>query len=87
MGVCHSIDISNILRWSFESNNQSWKILHGGFAQSANVVGSAFTISVVTVNGILKVYICFQEQSVENIEQVNSMKDRMKQMLIDAIYL
>ena len=82
-----SVDVSNILHWSFESNDQSWKILHGGFTQSANLIGSVFTASVVTVNNILKVYICFQESSVESIEQVKNMTDRMKQHLIDVIDL
>jgi hypothetical protein len=82
-----SVDISNLLQWSFESNDPSWKILHGGFTQSANIVGSVFTTSVVTVNGILNVYICFQEHSVENIEQVKIMRDKMKELLINAISL
>jgi NRPS condensation-like uncharacterized protein len=85
-GYKHSVDISNLLQWSFESTDPSWKILHGGFTQSANIVGSAFTVSVVTVNGILKVYICFQEHNFNNIEQVKIMKNKMKQLLSDAIY-
>ncbi len=84
-GYQHSVDISNILRWSFESNDPSWKILHGGFTQSANIVGSAFTVSVVTVNGILNIYICFQEDSFKNIEQVKLLKEKMKQFLTDII--
>jgi NRPS condensation-like uncharacterized protein len=48
-GYQNSVDISNILQWSFESHHPSWKILHGGFTQSANIVGSAFTVSVVGV--------------------------------------
>jgi hypothetical protein len=84
-GYQSSVDISNILRWSFESNDSSWKILHGGFTQSANIVGSAFTVSVVTVNGILNVYICFQEQCFKNIEKVKLMKEKMKEFLIDII--
>ncbi|CAF3323988.1 unnamed protein product [Rotaria sp. Silwood2] len=86
-GYQHSVDISNILRWSFQNNDPSWKILHGGFTQSANVVGSVFTASVVTVNGILKVYISFYECSIENVEKVKIMIDRMQQLLLDAISL
>ncbi|CAF3579938.1 unnamed protein product, partial [Rotaria sp. Silwood2] len=86
-GFQHSVDISNILRWSFKTTNPSWKILHGGFTQSANVVGSVFLLSLVTVNDILKVYISFHQHSIRNIQQVHFMKDRMKQILIDAIYL
>ena len=84
-GYQNSVDISNILRWSFESPDSSWKILHGGFTQSANIVGSALTISVVTVNGILNVYLCFQEASFRNIEQVKMMKEKIKQHVIDEI--
>jgi hypothetical protein len=84
-GYSNSVEISNILRWSFESNDPSWKILHGGFSQSANIIGCAFTVSIVTVNGILKAYICFQEHSFGNIEQVKMMRDRMKQFLTDSI--
>ncbi len=83
-GYGNSVEISNLLRWSFESDDSSWKILHGGFSQSANIVGCAFTVSVVTVNGILKVYICFQEHSFDDIEQVKMMGDRMKQFLVDS---
>jgi hypothetical protein len=86
-GRSYSVDVSNLLRWSFESNNQSWKILHGGFAQSANMIGSVLTTSVVTVNDILKVFISFQEPNVESVEQVKNMGDKMKQYLIDAISL
>ncbi|CAF0959607.1 unnamed protein product [Rotaria sordida] len=86
-GYQNTVDISNILGWSFQSNDPSWNIIHGGFTQSANTVGSLFTLSVVTINDILKVYISFHEHSIENIEQVNFIKDRMKQILIDAIYL
>jgi NRPS condensation-like uncharacterized protein len=84
-GYQHSLDVSNILRWSFESNDPSWKILHGGFSQSANIIGSAFTVSVVTVNEILNVYLCYQEQCFKNIEQVKVMKERTKQFLVDVI--
>lgn len=86
-GLQNSLDISNILRWTFQSNDASWKILHGGFTQSANIVGSVFTTSVVTVNGNLKVYISFYEHAVGDVHQVKIMKDKMKQILIDAISL
>jgi hypothetical protein len=86
-GYGYSVDISNLLRWSFGSNDPSWKILHGGFTQSANIIGSAFTISTVTINDILKAYICFQEHSFQNMEEVKLMRDRMKQFLIDSISL
>ncbi|CAF1392043.1 unnamed protein product, partial [Adineta steineri] len=87
-GYANSVDISNILRWSFTNDdNQSWKILNGTFAQSANVIGSVFGISAVTVNDILKIVISFRRHSFENIEQVEMMRDKMKQILIDAILL
>ncbi|CAF4150550.1 unnamed protein product [Adineta steineri] len=87
-GYANSVDISNILRWSFKNDdNQSWKILNGTFAQSANVIGSVFSISAVTVNDILKIVISFRKHSFENIEQVEMMRDKMKQILIDAISL
>ncbi|CAF4451684.1 unnamed protein product, partial [Adineta steineri] len=82
------VDIANILRWSFKNDdNQSWKILNGTFAQSANVIGSVFGISAVTINDILKIVISCRKHSFENIEQVEMMKDKMKQILIDAISL
>jgi hypothetical protein len=86
-GYENSVDISNLLRWSFGSNDSSWKILHGGFTQSASIIGSAFTVNVVTINDILKVYICFQEHSFQNMEEVKLMRDRMKQFLMDSISL
>ena len=84
-GYNQSVDISNLLRWSLQSVvDQRWKILHGGFNQSANLIGSALTVSVVTVNDILKVYISYQEECFKNRAQVKAMRDRMREFLIDA---
>ena len=84
-GYQHSIIVSNILRWSFESNDPSWKIIYGGFTQSSNITGSAFLVSIVTVNEILNVYFGYQEKCFENVEQVQLMKERAKQFLVDVI--
>lgn len=84
-GYSSSVDISNILQWSCQSNNPQWKILHGGFTQSANIAGSAFAISVVTVNGILKVYISFQEHSFQNMEEIKTFTNKVKTFLINVI--
>lgn len=86
-GYSHSVEVSNLLRWSLASSDPTWKILHGGFNQSANIIGSALTASVVTVNEILKVYISFQADCFPNVDRVKSMRDQMKQFLIDASYL
>ncbi|CAF1521420.1 unnamed protein product [Rotaria sp. Silwood1] len=86
-GYQHSVEISNLLRWSFKTNNTSLKILYGGFTQSANIIGNVFLLSVVTINDILNVYISFHEENFQNIQQVNFIKDRMKQILNQVIYL
>jgi hypothetical protein len=80
-----SVEVSNILRWSFESTDPSWKILHGGFTQSASLVAGVLSATVVTVNDILKISISFQEHAVESIEQVKIMADEMKEFLLAAI--
>lgn len=86
-GYSHSVDISNLLAWSLKSSDSTWKILHGGFNQSANIIGSALTASVVTVNEIVKVYLSFQADCFPNIDRVKSMRNEMKQILINACYL
>lgn len=83
-GHQNSVEISNILRWTFDTTGQAWSIVHGGFVQSANIIGAAFLASVVTVNDILKVYISFQEHSFPDVERVNVMKHRMREMLLVA---
>ncbi|UJR13554.1 hypothetical protein I4U23_000568 [Adineta vaga] len=86
-GYQNSVEISNLLRWTFDTNDQPWKIVHGGFIQSANLIGGPFALSVVTVNDILEVNITFQEHTFESIEQVKSIRNRMKMFLLDAISL
>ena len=81
-GLPHSVDISNLLRWTFDTTDPSWKVLHGGFSQSANLVGSVFAASVVTVNGVLKVHLSFQEAIVgERFDQAKELRDRMEEYL------
>ena len=80
-GYGSSADISNLLRWSFVSADPSWKVTRGGFSQSANVVGGAFGASAVTVNGVLRVYLSFQESIVETLDQAKALKERMGEYL------
>ncbi|CAF1219571.1 unnamed protein product [Adineta ricciae] len=86
-GYRSSVEISNLLRWTFETTDPTWKVLSGGFAQSANLVGGTFVISAVTVNDILEVIVGFQEHTFNDVDQVKLMKNRMKTTLVDAISL
>ena len=84
-GCAYSVDMSNLLRWSLESDDPSWRILHGGFTQSASMVGSVLSASVLTLNGVLKVNICFQESRFDSIDKVKQMKDRMRAYLMQVV--
>lgn len=69
-GYQHSVDLSNLLAWKFDfDENFSWKIIDAGFCQSSNRIGSALTISVVTVNEYLRICFTFNEKSLKRIDE------------------
>ena len=78
-GFQHSVEVSNIVRWTFD-DSPTWKITHGGFTQTANIISSPLTFSVVTVNNVLNIYISFR-----NFDQETLLRDRMRQFLLDSI--
>jgi hypothetical protein len=85
-GLQHSVDISNLLRWNFEESLDQWKIIRGGFVQSSNIVGSVFTLSAVTVNGVLQLYLTFQEKVLQEMGQdINQIMRCMREMIMEAV--
>ncbi|CAF1011858.1 unnamed protein product [Didymodactylos carnosus] len=82
-----SISLSNVLQWNFADiniNNSKWKIVNGGFTQSADIIGGIFSVNAMTVNGTLNIYISYQQSNVKQPVDALCIRDNMKKWLETA---